>query len=231
MPSRMPRVGSFLGGALLLAACGSPVETTSSDLELTVDVDVTSDPGKGLPEVVLKRGPTAVATTDAAGHAKVTVSGQEGDVVELTVECPDGHDSPNEPLTVALRRLSTNARSPRFEARCAPQMRTAVVGVRADNGPDLPVMHLGKEIARTDASGAALVVLPVRPNEHVSLVLDTKSAKGPRLRPESPTLTFVAKDRDELVTLDQRFDVERPAPSRRSSAPSGPKPLSGPTKL
>lgn len=47
-------------------------------------------------------------------------------------------------------------------------------------------------------------------NEQVSFTLDTKSTKQqPVLRPESPTVTFVAGDRDDVVVLDQRFDVER----------------------
>lgn len=217
----------WMMGALGLMACGDHVGPSStSDVELAVDIDVFSDPGKGLPGVALRRGAESVAVTDAGGHAKLTLSGEEGLSISIAVECPSGYSSPSEPILVALRRPSTNARQPRFEARCAPQTRTAVIGIRADNGADLPVMVLGKEIARTDASGAALVVLPVRPSENVAITLDTKGVTGVRLRPESPTLTYVAKDRDEVVVLEQRFSTEK-LPRRASGA----RPIAGPTRM
>ncbi|MDB5219916.1 MAG: hypothetical protein JWO86_7843, partial [Myxococcaceae bacterium] len=120
------------------------------------------------------------------------------------------------------------SRAPSFAARCAPLTRTVVVGIRAENGPNVPVTYLGKEVGRTDAWGAAHVVLSVKANEQIALVLDTKSGgdKAPKLRPESPSLTFVAKDKDDFVTLEQKFEVEKPAPARVRAAPRG-----GPTRI
>lgn len=216
--------------ALLLggAGCRTSDDDRSAAIGFGIDVDVTSDPGKGTPNAeILSHGRT-VATTDGAGHVSLELEGAEGDVVDLSVKCPAGFESPTQPISVVIHRLSTASHRPHFDARCAPQRRTVVVGIRTERGPNLPVMHLGREVARTDASGAALVALAVKPGEHVSLVLDTKTeaAHGPKLLPESPTLTFVAQDRDDFVTLDQRFETEKVAPK------ATPKPKrTGPTRI
>lgn len=208
--------------------CRESTQDLSATIDFGIDVDVTSDPGKGTPSAEIVARGRSIATTDGAGHVSLQLGGAEGDVVELSVKCPAGFESPSQPMSVAIHRLSTASRRPHFDARCAPQRRTVVVGVRADRGPNLPVMHLGREVARTDESGAALVALTVKPGEHVSLMLDTKTdaTKGPKLLPESPTLTFVAQDRDDFVTLDQRFDVEKVVPK---SAPRSKR--AGPTRI
>jgi hypothetical protein len=111
---------------------------------------------------------------------------------------------------------------PLYEVSCPPEVRTIVVAVRATQGPDLPVMYLGKEVARTDASGAAHVQLRLHPEERFELMLSTEGREQ-RLRPENPTAVFVAKDRDEILFFDQRFEVEKP--KRRAGARPGPKPF------
>lgn len=202
----------------LFAGCSAPpVEDDASKLVMNADVAVTSDPGSGVGGVALVISEQAVATTDANGRAGVQLHGTEGDTVALGVRCPAGFESPA-PLRIALRRLSKESRVPRFDARCTPLQRTVVVGIRADNGANLPIYRLGKRVGQTDGTGAAHLVLQVNPNEQITLTLDTKGHK-PALRPESPTLTFVAKDRDDFVILDQRFDAERVV-----GAPSRPRP-------
>lgn len=219
---------SFLwAAALLTAACGGGTELESSTLAFSADVLVTSDPGHGVLGVGLLQNGNSVATTNEEGRAHVSLRGNEGDTVNLTVQCPSGFQSPKESIVVSLRPLSSGSRAPSFTAQCAPLTRTVVVGIRAENGPNLPVTYLGKEVARTDGSGAAHVVLNVKANDPVTLGLDTKSNEGrPRLRPENPTLTFVPKDRDDVVTLDQKFDVER-LPSKPRNAPV----RTGPTRI
>lgn len=211
-------------GSAFLSGCSEHATGPNAPIALGIDVDVASDPGHGTANVEIVSHGHPVATTDANGHATVTLHGNEGDVVELAMKCPSGFDSPAQPLSVAIRRLSTGSRLPRFAARCAPQVRTVVVGVRADKGVNLPVLYLGHEIARTDASGAAVAALTVTPGEHVSLVLDTKTAResSPRLLPESPTLTFVAKDTDDFVAFEQRFDIERTKVKASNPARGGP---------
>lgn len=219
-----------LGVATMLAAtgCGATESEDLSKLAFTADVVISSDPGLGVAGAVLVSGGQKLASTDAEGRARLSFHGAEGDNVEIAVTCPAGFQSPSEPIAVSLRRLSAGSRAPSFIARCAPLTRTVVVGIRAENGPNLPVTYLGKEVGRTDAWGAAHVVLTVKAGEQVTLGLDTKSGaeKRPKLRPENPTLTFVAKDKDDFVTLDQKFESER-AVVRVKTAPRNP----GPTRI
>jgi hypothetical protein len=214
--------------ALASAGCGAPEAEDPAKLAFALDVNVTSDPGVGTPGAELIVAGQKLATTNPDGRAHLSVRGTEGDAVDITVRCPSGFQSPSEPISVSLRRLSAGSRAPSFVARCAPLTRVVVVGIRAENGPNVPVTYLGKEVGRTDAWGAAHVVLTVKANEQVALVLDTKSGrdKAPKLRPESPSLTFVAKDKDDFVSLDQKFEIEKPPAARRRVAPRG-----GPTRI
>jgi hypothetical protein len=172
-------------------------------------VAVDSDPGHpvGGAKVVFKTKP--IATSDGAGMARVEVSGTEGDTVSLAIQCPDGFASPEKALVVGLRHLAAGSPPPRFEARCTPMVRTVVVALRAENGPNLPVLHLGQPVAQTDPNGVAHFVLHVKPSEQIALTLSTadKSAEG--LRPQNPSLQFVGKDQDAFVLLEQKFKVEK----------------------
>lgn len=212
-----------LGAAtLVMGACHerSIEDGAPANEPFFVDVDVASGPNRPTPGVELVTGGDRLATTDTTGHARLALRGAEGDNVELSVRCPARFQSPGEPLVVSLRRFSCAGCAPHFSATCSPLVRTVVVGIRADNGAHLPVVHLGKEVGRTDASGAAHVLLLAKPGEQVSLSLDTTSdPKTPRRRPENPTLTFVAKDSDDFVTLDLRFELDR-APARARPRPS-----------
>ncbi len=193
-----------------------------------VQINVTSDPGKALPGALIMAGTKVVGKTDAAGSAKVRFTGKEGDQVELMVKCPADYESPTTPLVVSLRRLAAGSRPPRFEARCPPTLRTVVVGVRAENGPNLPVNVLGRTVARTDASGAALFTLRLKPAEQVQVTLGTgrqggrgRYARRARPSPSSP------RDSDDFVVLDQRSSASR----RRSVHPGAPEAAKGPTPL
>ncbi len=210
--------------SILAVACNSTADETPSKLAFAADMRITSDPDHGIGGAELSHAGNRLATTDSEGRAHLSLHGAEGDNVALSVQCPAGFQSPAEPITFALRRLSEGSRAPSFAAQCAPLTRSVVVGIRAENGPNLPVTYLGKEIARTDASGAAHVVLNVKASEPVTVGLYTKAGgdKRPRLRPENPTLTFVPKEKDDFVTLEQKFEVERGARAKAPSRSGGP---------
>jgi len=194
---------------------------------LRAEFTVTSDPGVGVRGATLRvrKQTAAAAVTDDTGRARVEVSGTEGERVDVEVVCPAGYQSPEERSSLTIRKLSEGSREPNFAVRCAPLYRSVVVGIRTENGQNLPVVHLGKQVGQTDASGAAHVLLTVKPGEQVTLLLDTQSMvassspkpsqsatasseRRPRVRPENPTLTFRAPDRNELVLLEQKFVVE-----------------------
>jgi hypothetical protein len=100
-------------------------------------------------------------------------------------------------------------------------MRSVVVGITADKGPNLPVLYLGSEVARTDASGAAHVLLRVPPGEQFTLILQTTGKGAERLRPRNPVATFTVGDRDEVFAYDPHLTVER----KRMIVAPGPHPI------
>jgi hypothetical protein len=211
---------------LSLLGCSRVEIEDKQEAPFEVHVHVTSDPSKPLPEANVLSGTKVVGKTDAAGLAKVRFGGKEGDNTELSVKCPADYESPDKPLSIALRRLAPGSRPPQFEVRCPPAVRTIIVGVRADNGANLPVMVLGRPVARTDASGAAHFLLKLKPAEQIEVTLSTAEKGSEQLRPQSPTLTFVSKDRDEFVTLEQKFTIEKkPVHYRPKPQPNRPEPL------
>jgi len=221
-------IAAASGITALAVGCSKGNDKQTAHPPFLVDIEVTNGVQKAAPDVELAAHGQKVATTDSAGRARLSVQGSEGDNVELTVKCPAGFQSPSAPLVVPLRRFSCENCAPRFSAVCAPLVRTVVVGIRAENGANLPVIRFGKEIGRTDDAGAAHVILAVKAGEQVTLSLDTTSdAKLPRRRPDNPTLTFVAKDADDFVTLEQRFEIEKP---KSTAKPSAPRP-NGPTRI
>jgi hypothetical protein len=194
------------------------------DAPFQLAISIFSDPGRPVAgaQVLLRTKP--VGTSDASGLVKVEVVGNEGDSVGLGILCPDGFRSPERQVVASLRQLAPGSPPPRFEARCTPLLRTTVVGIRSDNGANLPVLYLGKEVARTDVSGTAHFVLQLKPGEPVVLTLSTAEKEAEQLRPQNPSLTFVGKDQDDIVLLEQKFVVERKKVVVRPAAPK-PMPL------
>src|SRR6185312_1881619 len=206
------------------------------DEAFDVQVNVTSDPEVALAGAVLEVGGAVQGTTDSTGVARVQFRGREGDRVNLTVKCPQDYESPAAPIVIGLRHFAAGSPIPHFEARCPPSFRTVMVGLRVENGPPgLPVQYLGRTVARTDSSGAALFSLRARPAEQIEVTLLTDEVPD-LLRPQDPKFTFVTKDADDFVVLDQSFTVEKKAPvaapprPRAPIGPARPVPL-GPTPL
>ncbi|HMR76204.1 MAG TPA: hypothetical protein PKD61_13855 [Polyangiaceae bacterium] len=189
-------------------------------------IKVFGDPDQPLKDAKIMYKKKEVGVTDADGLVNLRLKGSEGQVINLNVQCPDGFTSPSEPVSVALRRIADKSVKPMFRVDCPPSRRNIVVAVRADNGPNLPVKYLGREIARTDESGAAHVYLSVAPNQQIQMQLATDGDDAKDLRPQSPVLAFEVKSRDEVFVIDQKFKVER---KRRYY--SRPKKASGPTPL
>jgi hypothetical protein len=186
-----------------------------------VQVGVTSDPGVPLPAAQLSIAGVLQGTTDSAGLAAVRLQGKEGDRVELTVKCPADYESPATPLVIGLRRFAQGSPAPHFEVQCPPTFRTVMVGLRIENGPGLPVQYLGRTVARTDDSGAALFALRAKPSEQVEVTVNTEESPDP-LRPQDPKFTFVTKDSDDFVVLDQTFTVEKKKVTYVRRGPAGP---------
>lgn len=213
-------IGTF---TLALAACRPPAP------ELRVQsaiICVESEPGAPVANATIVAGGNAITRTNATGRAALEVRGRDGDVFHFTVGCPEGTEPASALDFDVLVRRSLEDRAPEFTARCAPSSRRTVVAVRAAGGSNLPVVYLGREVARTDTSGAATVVLDLHPGDEVELLLDTREA--PKLHPQNPILSFKAEKREDILVLDQKFTVDKP-PVRRFVAqkPNVPRQLGG----
>ncbi len=199
-----PRVHLSLTLGSLLAALGC--EPGGSSLgRYAISVWVTTDPEMPLGSVAIARDGSVLGKTDQHGHAALELVGREGDVATLNVRCPEDHTPKSVPLSVPLRSLQSKDRTPSYRVACHPTLRTVVVVVRAERGANLPVLHLGKEVARTDESGTAHVQLKLPPGERFELTLSTVEEGAESLIPQNPTELFVVPDRDEALFFRQQF--------------------------
>jgi hypothetical protein len=167
---------------------------------------VEGDPGSPIGGAIVQRNDRTLATTGADGRAELTLNGAEGETVDASVRCPDGHTSPTHPISIRLVRTG-DGRAPVFKVVCPPTQRHVVVAVKAENGPNLPVVYLGKVITHTDASGAAHFAIEAPPGGQFQVMLDTADDK--RLSPVSPTKPFTVGGTDDIFVFDQKFDVEK----------------------
>jgi hypothetical protein len=161
-----------------------------------------------------------VAMTNPEGRAVLTVSGREGASYLVDVRCPDGYKSPEAPLEI--RRLDNGATTPpEYLARCSRLRHRLVVKVKVTGVKEsLPILHLGKPIARTDGEGKATVVLDGDVLDHVNLQLDTSDPTLARLHPQSPIGSFEIPNRDQETTFEVKFVAEKKAPPKVFKRPA-----------
>ena len=203
-----PRRLGVLIGAWFFVGC-SLLEQPASEKAapaFPVTVSAQSD-GKPVAGAKVLNGKQVLGVTDDSGKARLKLLGQEGDSVNLSIQCPAGLGSPEKPIGVGLRALAKGSPEPTFETTCVPLAYEVVVGVRTKNGGNLPILYLDEVIGHTNPEGVAHFKLKVAPKEQITLKLDTSDHA--ELRPQNPTLTFVAEDKDEMVLLEQRFTVVR----------------------
>jgi hypothetical protein len=182
---------------------------------------VVSDPGKPLAGAKLLRDGKPLATSDEAGVAAFTMDGRDGETFGVSVECPTGFQPPAQPTQVMLRRLASSDVVAEYDAACLPRTRAIVVAVKGSKGHRLPIVRLGQEIARTDASGVATVLVRVGPQEQFDLALDTSAHDDLSLRPQSPAATFNVKNSDEVLVFDPHFtEAKKATPRPRRTAPA-----------
>ncbi len=189
--------------------------------------EAVGDPGKMLPGVDIFHHEKVVKTTGADGTASLQINGQEGEVFEFKAVCPRGFRSPAQAIPVTLRRMGNDSPQVKVRIPCVVKERTLVVAVRADGGPNLPVLYLNREVARTDGSGAAHVSFRLAAADSVSLTIDTTSQ--PHLRPQNPTESFIGLEHDQLKAFSKHFDVDAPK-IKRSVPHPGPVQV-GPMRL
>jgi hypothetical protein len=192
---------------LAVASCSGVSAPPKPPLEVVVRVE--SDPNQPLAGAEVVFNGKVIATTDDEGGAKLSLQGNEGDAYEVNVRCPDGFQSPTKSLVIPLHRLVDNSMPPEYDVQCPPTKRTAVVAIRAENGANVPVVYLGRVLARLDASGAATVMLEnLDADQSFDLTLDTSEKGNEQLRPQSPSNSFSLKSGDDVLSWDAKFTVE-----------------------
>ena len=168
-------------------------------------VIVTGDPGEPIAGAIVTNGKKESLTTGPDGRVEVVFHGADGDVREVTVQCPPGHQQIGGPLQIRLTRLAST-QLPEYQASCPPLRRKVVVAVRADNGPYLPVKDLNAIVATTDEAGAAHFALEIEPGSF-SVALDTSERKD--LKPPSPARVMTVGHQDDVLVFDQKFEVQK----------------------
>ena len=202
----LARVGIALGFVVTASGCGSMSLDPPPPPPFTVAFAVEGDPGHPMRGAVVSRNDKSMVTTGADGRAELTLNGADGETVDATVKCPEGHTSPAKPISIRLARTG-DGKAPLFNVACPPTQRRVVVAVKVENGPNLPVVYLGKVITRTDESGAAHFAVEAPPGGQFLVMLDTGENK--RLSPASPSKPFTIGSTDEIVVFEQKFEVEK----------------------
>lgn len=201
----------------LLAAAGVACAIVSSgckDLDppppppFQLYVKVESDPGQPVAGAIVSRNQKTLGNTGADGRTILTIHGTEGEIIDVNVKCPDGLQSPSKALSIRLTRIADKSKAPEYSVACPPTVRHVVVAVKAENGPNLPVMYLSRPVTRTDSSGAAHFALEVAPGAQFTVAIDT--AENPRLKPQNPSKPFTVGQTDDILVFEQKFDVEKP---------------------
>ncbi|MGE0790515.1 MAG: hypothetical protein AB7S26_32860 [Sandaracinaceae bacterium] len=165
-----------------------------------------------------------IGVTDDHGQLRLDLTGPPGATVLVSARCPEGHRSPEQPQPHTLRVIQSldpaaSARGVQVSFECPPEYRDAVVVVRAHDRADLPVLVDGREVTRTDASGAAHVHMRMSPQ--TSFHVQIATASNERLRPRDPVMSYTVPDHDTIFTFDQRFEEEaRRRTGRRRSGPT-----------
>ncbi|MDB4942696.1 MAG: hypothetical protein JWP97_2230 [Labilithrix sp.] len=205
---RAPRALLLLSLASLAAfstGCAKGALEAPPPPPFTVTVLVESDPGRPLAGATVTRDERPVATTGADGRAQLTFMGADGEMALASVACPPGFTSPAKALSIRVAR-TRDGRTPVFNVACPPTQRKVVVAVKAEHGPNLPVLYLGNVVTRTDMSGAAHFALEAAPGEQFQVTLDTSGKDGEHLLPVSPSKPFTVGSTDDIVVFEQRFD-------------------------
>ncbi|MBX3193045.1 MAG: hypothetical protein KF819_39035 [Labilithrix sp.] len=202
---------------ILSAGCNGAMYAPGPPPPEEITVKVYGDPDEPVGEAEVGTGGAALAKTDAAGVARFKLDGADGSRYDLTVACPADYGGGTRALKIVLRRGS---RAPEYTTSCKRTVRTAVIAVKAPGGQGIPVMHLGRELARVDEAGMALVHLDMKVGETFTLMLDTSDPRYKALRPQNPEVSFSVADADELFTFEPRFHEERAIVKR--APPPGP---------
>ena len=200
--------------AVVLASCKGPVRSTRL---VAVSFVVESDPGVRLPRARVTVDGDPAGESDSNGIVQTKIRAVPGQRLMIQHQCPAGHAAPSEHRVLRLRRFEglDGFEPPPMEItlRCVPTERIAAFVIKAENGPDLPVLLNGESVARTNGSGIAHFSTRHAAGTDFKVVLDTRD--HPHLLPQLPTRLFTLTDAEEIFVFEESFEV-RNEPRRRT---------------
>lgn len=200
-------------GAVSAAAC---TEVPSAERYVALEFSVESDPGIPLRGVPVTVDGKTIGRSNAEGVIRATIPAQLGQRIQIGHACPSGFRDPAEPKMLRLGdyRGLGDASVPVIELsiRCAPISRLAVIVIRTDDRPNLPVVLDERIVARTNASGVAHFSTTAVAGTELRVRVDTSG--HPSLVPRSPIHLFTMPDAHEIFFLDQSFKTKRRPRSR-----------------
>lgn len=200
----------FIAALIMGAACSDPPPVPFSVTFSGMSDDL---PLAGIRIKVLEQ----TGTTDAKGELRVKLAGKQGTVIPYEVECPAGFRTEKDRGDLTLRRFvgldpEQGGRGIIVSINCPPTQRFGVIVVR--HAPNIPVMVQGQLLTRTDAAGAAHILIRGTPNTAFTVLLDTSAQ--PMIRPQNPATSFTLVDQDDFFVFDQAWEsVAPPAKARR----------------
>jgi hypothetical protein len=211
------RAGGFVlvVSILGLAACKPPPPPPPQ----TVFVKVLDEAKAPVGNAEITASSQVLSVTSPEGLAQLAVGGRTGATWYVDVHCPPGYRSPGAPLEI--RRLENVGETPEYVARCSRLRHKLMVNIKATGGANLPVLYLGKEVARTDAAGKAQVALEGDVLERIDLQLDTSAPSYAKKHPQMPTGSFEIPNLDGETTFEVKF-TEDAKPKPRAFVRKGP---------
>ena len=206
-----PHFFSTILALLPVLGCQEP-ETMTPRHAVTITVEGT--PGRPLQGVEFDVNGTIIGISDQHGLIHTMLEGREGTTIDIHHTCPEGSSSESDTKSLALISFqsvdpSANASGLQMTVRCTPNERPVAFVVNADGFANLPILIDGEEVAHTDESGLAHILLESRPNRNFQVQVAT--ADFERLRPENPQRVFTLGSEPEVFVYTPGF-TELPPP-------------------
>jgi hypothetical protein len=216
--------------ALISAAWAGCGDTAQAERSYPVSLRTLDEDGEPLANVELLVSGTSVGHTDDRGVLTVRTKGREGGQVTFEPRCPAGSKAQGQPATLRLRTLGDGP-PPEVELTCERVKRIAALIVSAPGFAGLPVMVHNRELARTDYTGTAHVLLEGDPSTPLRVVLNTESR--PKVVPPSPHKDLQIGSRDDIVVFAPELSEVRdpPPPKKHRVKKEKPPPVIRPEKL
>ncbi len=208
--------------AAALAACASVALAgcaRSGPQPFDVRVDVSADGATPVAGAQIRVRGDYLATSDARGRAALSVTGNPGERLPVSLSCPEGFRAQPvlEQLQLPAPGATDSERPLTLALRCETLLHDGVILVHAAAGANrLPVKVDGAVVGQTDELGFAHVHVRASSDSSFEVSLDTSGDSA--LRPANPTQRFTLHDGDELFVFDPAFDQPKSSARRQRAA-------------